>query len=65
MSAFGSLADICTAAGHVRFTPKSDIDCVFRHARYGGSRLDEVSFGQPPSLADQNRIVIGFIIADE
>jgi hypothetical protein len=25
---FGSKADICSAKGHVRFTPNSDIDCV-------------------------------------
>jgi hypothetical protein len=30
-----------------------------------GADFIEVSFRQPPSLADQNRIVIGFIIADE
>ena len=24
---FGSLADICSAQGHVRFTPESDIKC--------------------------------------
>jgi hypothetical protein len=30
-----------------------------------GADVIEVSFGEPPSLADQNRIVIGFIIADE
>src|SRR5262249_31752747 len=24
---FGSLADICSAKGHVRFTPESDIKC--------------------------------------
>src|SRR5262249_38786851 len=28
---FGSKADICSAIGHVRFTPNSDIDCVFLH----------------------------------
>src|SRR5262245_41671865 len=27
---FGSEADICAAKRHVRFTPNSDIDCVFR-----------------------------------
>src|SRR5262249_43800502 len=32
---FGSKADICSAKGHVRFTPNSDIDCVFRHVRFG------------------------------
>src|SRR5262245_22163849 len=32
---FGSKADICTASAHVRFTPNSDIDCVFRHVRFG------------------------------
>src|SRR5262245_43571449 len=26
---FGSKADICSAATHVRFTPNSDIDCAF------------------------------------
>src|SRR5262245_48602213 len=28
---FGSKADMCSAQAHVRFTPNSDIDCVFRH----------------------------------
>jgi hypothetical protein len=28
---FGSKADICAATSHVRFTPNSDIDCVFQH----------------------------------
>jgi hypothetical protein len=27
---FGSLADICSAKGHVRFAPNSDINCVLR-----------------------------------
>src|SRR5262245_15044545 len=27
---FGSKADMCSAKRHVRFTPNSDIDCVFR-----------------------------------
>jgi hypothetical protein len=31
---FGSLADICSAKRHVRFTPNSDTDCVFRHVRF-------------------------------
>src|SRR5262249_60889006 len=32
---FGSKADICAATSHVRFTPNSDIDCVFRHVPQG------------------------------
>src|SRR5262245_20730001 len=32
---FGSKADMCSAKGHVRFTPESDIDCVFRHVCLG------------------------------
>ena len=28
---FGSKADMCSAKGHVRFTPESDVDCVFRY----------------------------------
>src|SRR5262245_4587073 len=32
---FGSKADICSAKGDVRFTPSSDIDCVFRHVCFG------------------------------
>ena len=28
---FGSKADVCGAKRHVRFTPNSDIDCVFQH----------------------------------
>jgi hypothetical protein len=50
----------------VRFDPKATVSdqCVIR--RDGpGADFNEVSFGEPPSLADQNRIVIGFIIADE
>src|SRR5262245_37495932 len=30
-----SKADICGALGHVRFTPNSDIDCVFWHVGQG------------------------------
>jgi hypothetical protein len=30
---FGSLADICSAKGHVRFTPESDIKCDIWNAR--------------------------------
>jgi hypothetical protein len=32
---FGSKADICTAPAHVRFTPNSDIDCIFRDVCFG------------------------------
>src|SRR4029453_6271986 len=32
---FGSLADMCSAKGHVRFTPNSDVDCVFRRVCFG------------------------------
>src|SRR5262245_16625364 len=32
---FESKADICSAKGHVRFTPDSDTDCVFRHVCFG------------------------------
>src|SRR5262249_31078613 len=32
---FGSKADICSAPAHVRFTPNNDLDCVFRHVRFG------------------------------
>ena len=32
---FGSKADMCNARGYVRFTLNSDIDCVFRHVRFG------------------------------
>jgi hypothetical protein len=32
---FGSLADICSAKEHVRFTPNSDIDCVIRMSALG------------------------------
>src|SRR5262249_35094597 len=28
---FGSKAELCGATRYVRFAPKSDIDCVFRH----------------------------------
>ena len=30
-----SKADMCSAKSHVRFTPKSDIDCVSRHVCFG------------------------------
>src|SRR5262249_16690422 len=30
-----SEADILQCNRHVRFTPNSDIDCVFRHVRFG------------------------------
>jgi hypothetical protein len=26
---------MCSAIGHVRFTPNSDINCVFRHVCFG------------------------------
>src|SRR5262245_56750061 len=26
---------MCSAKGHVRFTPNSDVDCVFRHVCFG------------------------------
>jgi len=32
---FGSKADMCSAIGHVRFAPNSDIDCVFRNVSLG------------------------------
>jgi len=32
---FGSKADMCGAKRHVRFTPNSDIDCVFWHVCVG------------------------------
>ena len=31
---FGSKADICSAKGHVRFTPESDAECVHSNVRY-------------------------------
>jgi len=35
MSALGQKVDLCGAIRHVRFTPNSDIDCVFQHVRFG------------------------------
>src|SRR5262249_33652237 len=32
---FGLKGDICSAPGHVRFTPNSEVDCVFRHVGQG------------------------------
>ena len=32
---FGSKADMCSAKGHVRFTPKSDAECVHSNVGYG------------------------------
>jgi hypothetical protein len=32
---FGSLADICTAIGHVRFTPNADMCRATRDVRFG------------------------------
>ena len=37
---FGSLADICSAKRHVRFTPESNIDCVFG---ISGGRRDNLN----------------------
>src|SRR5262245_42395391 len=34
LSALPPKADICTATGHVRFAPNSDIDCVLRRVRF-------------------------------
>jgi hypothetical protein len=34
---------MCVAKSHVRFTPNSDIDCVFRHVRLG-PQADITSF---------------------
>src|SRR5262249_40632768 len=33
---FGSKADMCIALAYVRFTPNSDVDCVFRHVCFSG-----------------------------
>jgi hypothetical protein len=30
---FGSKADMCSAKGHVRFTPESDAECVHSNVR--------------------------------
>src|SRR5262249_59555830 len=38
-----SKADICSAKGHVRFTPNSDIDCVFRRFRFSPCPLSAKS----------------------
>jgi len=35
---FGSKADMCGAKRHVRFTPESDIDCVFGMSAMGQKR---------------------------
>jgi len=35
---FGSKADMCGAKRHVRFTPNSDIDCVFGVSTLGQKR---------------------------
>src|SRR5262245_4174284 len=35
MSALPPKADMCSALAYVRFTPNNDIDCVFRHVRFG------------------------------
>ncbi|MGC2690188.1 MAG: hypothetical protein WA375_21720, partial [Pseudolabrys sp.] len=32
---FGSKADMCSAKGHVCFTPESDAECVHSNVRYG------------------------------
>src|SRR5262245_30102280 len=32
---FGSKADICSALDYVRFTPNSDIDCIFQCVCFG------------------------------
>src|SRR5215475_9313367 len=33
---------MCSAKGYVRFTPNSDIDCVFRHVRFGFAKLSGI-----------------------
>jgi hypothetical protein len=51
---FGSKADICAAKSDVRFTPNSDIDCVFRHDSHrafnarGADHLYFAVFPVPP-----------------
>jgi len=37
---FGSKADMCVAKSHVRFTPNSDINCVFRRPLWANSGLN-------------------------
>ena len=60
---FGSQADICTAIGHVRYTPESDIKCVFSdvcarlHPRVQASILVAQSGRRPCNGHGSGRII--------
>src|SRR5262245_17436540 len=49
MSALPPKAGMCGALAHVRFTPNSDTDCVFRHVRFGPKA--DIAFYSITSLA--------------
>jgi hypothetical protein len=58
---FGSKADMCGAKGHVRFTPNSDIDCVFRRVTLGQKRTSRWLFDHlagPERLAQHGTVAI-------
>ena len=58
---FGSLADMCAAKRHVRFTPNSDIDCVFRRVTLGQKRTSRWLFDHlagPERLAQHDTVAI-------
>jgi hypothetical protein len=54
---FGSKADMCSAIGHVRFTPNSDAECVHSNVRLEPRRSTESSARPHPSL-DQGRFEV-------
>ena len=54
---FGSKADICTAIGHVRFTPESDTESVLSNVREGAKRafrsVNFLDVSRLPSFAEE------------
>jgi hypothetical protein len=67
MSAFGGKADIACpfAVMHKAAALRKKCWIAVKLTRWAKGLLNGVSFGEPPSLTDQNRIVVRFIIADE
>src|SRR5262245_4832296 len=68
---FGSKADMCSAKQHVRFSPNSDINCVFRHVHFGASHSNTSSViemspedGARPSDLAVLRLMVSSNLAD-
>src|SRR5262245_37555026 len=53
---FGSKADICGAQAHVRFTPNSDIVCVFRQVCFG-PKADSCIAAKSIGIRSRDRII--------